>query len=98
MVTGMRGSVIALTTATIAVAAFVACGGDDEGEAGKANNAQTNGEFIPGDAPPMPPLPPGAGTQPAPPPPDQPDPPDANMPTDSGTMPTDSGAQDAAPG
>lgn len=97
MVVGMRGSVLALA-ATMVLAAFVACGGDDEGDSGNGNSAQTNGEFVPGDAPPMPPLPPGAGTQPPPPPPDDPDPPqDAGM-NDSGSTPTDSGAQDAPAG
>lgn len=93
----MRGTALALG-ATFVLAAFVACGGDDEGDASHAGSATTNGEFIPGDAPPMPPLPPGAGTPP-PPPPDKPPPPaDSGTPMDSGSTPTDSGVQDAGAG
>jgi hypothetical protein len=94
----MRASALALG-ATFVIAAFVACGGDDEGDSANANSAQTNGEFLPGDAPPMPPLPPGAGTQPPAPPDDPPPPPqDSGTPMDSGTPPADSGPQDAGAG
>jgi hypothetical protein len=52
----------ALAVAASMLAAFAACGGDDEtsGE-GTGSGAGASTVFVPGSAPPMPPLPPGAG-------------------------------------
>jgi len=80
----------------LVVVAFVACGGDEEGDgATGSGSGAASGEFVPGEAPPMPPLPPGANNVPPPPPPDEPDPPADAGKTDTGA---DSGGSDAPAG
>jgi|GEM_PF-6857050 len=90
----LRRSLVLLGLGSLLVA-FVACGGDEseDGE-GKNNAAETNGQYVPAEAPSMPPLPPGAGNRPPPPPPTSTG--TTPPPQDSGPPPMDAGPKDAA--
>jgi len=80
-----------VSVSLVLVAAFVACGSDDEGADdgfGSSNTAST--AFVPGDPPPMPALPPGAGPHGL-----QPNPTSTGNPMQD-AAPNDSGSGDAA--